>query len=78
MDESKKRTLTRDNSLLREFDESASTDMMVLYMHYKDHSFDCFNVSEYNEQMLRYIVSSSIMYPIGNTFITDGIVLAWV
>jgi len=50
----KKRTLVRDTALLREFDESDSPDLLALYYHYNDRSFDCFNAAEYNEQLLRY------------------------
>ena len=53
-DESKKRTLKRDNALLREFDDSASSDLLVLYHHARDMAFDCFNANEYHQQMLRY------------------------
>eukprot|EP00656_Telonema_subtile_P009837 TRINITY_DN14655_c0_g1_i3.p1 TRINITY_DN14655_c0_g1~~TRINITY_DN14655_c0_g1_i3.p1 ORF type:complete len:194 (-),score=30.82 TRINITY_DN14655_c0_g1_i3:115-696(-) len=52
--EGNKRTLTRDTSTLREFDDSDSPDLLVLYHHCKDSSFDCFNAPEYHEQMLRY------------------------
>lgn len=50
----KKRTLVRDTALLREFDESSSPDLLALYYHYNDKSFDCFNATEYTEQLLRY------------------------
>ena len=51
----KKRTLTRDNSLLREFNNnSTDPNLLVLYHHLRDKAFDCFNSIEYTEQMLRY------------------------
>lgn len=49
-----KRTLVRDTALLQEFGDSDNPDLLVLYYHYNDRSFDCFNASEYNAQMLRY------------------------
>jgi hypothetical protein len=50
----KERTLERDNSLLSEFHGSPDPNVLVLYHHYRDHAFDCFNAPEYNDQMLRY------------------------
>ena len=55
MPEGKERTLKRDNALLREFYASAGDpDCLVLYFHLRDQSFDCYNATEYNGQMLRY------------------------
>ena len=48
------RTLTRNNSMLEEFHGSRDPDVLVLYYHYNDRAFDCFNAPEYNVQMLRY------------------------
>ena len=50
----KQRTLKRDDSLLREFDGSPDPNVLALYYHFADRAFDCFNASEYNDQMLRY------------------------
>ena len=50
----KKRTLKRDTSILQEFDASDDPNLLVLYHHLRDRSFDCFNASEYNAQMLNY------------------------
>mmetsp|Transcript_4298 Transcript_4298/g.10054 ORF Transcript_4298/g.10054 Transcript_4298/m.10054 type:complete len:273 (-) Transcript_4298:3799-4617(-) len=50
----KERTLKRDNALLREFDGNPDPNVLVLYYHFGDRAFDCFNASEYNVQMLRY------------------------
>ena len=50
-----KRTLTQDFATLREFDASDSPDLLVLYFHYRDRSFDCFNGSEYQQQMVTYL-----------------------
>ena len=50
----KKRELTRDTSVLREFHASESRDVLVLYHHVRDRAFDAFNSAEYHEQMLRY------------------------
>jgi hypothetical protein len=50
----KERTLKRDNALLREFDGNPDPNVLVLYYHFADRAFDCFNASEYNIQMLRY------------------------
>eukprot|EP00536_Pseudo-nitzschia_multiseries_P002845 jgi/Psemu1/63854/estExt_Genemark1.C_390081 len=50
----KERTLKRDNALLREFDGSPDPNVLVLYYHFADRAFDCFNAVEYNVQMLRY------------------------
>jgi hypothetical protein len=54
MEPGKERTLTRDLGILREFDENPSADTLVLYHHYRDKAFDCFNAGEFNTQMLRY------------------------
>ena len=51
----KKRTVVRDTSVLREFDNSDDPNLHVLYHHLRDRAFDCFNASEYNAQMLNYI-----------------------
>ena len=51
----KQRTLTRDTSLLQEFDGSRDPDLLVLYFHLNDRAFDCFNAPEYNDQMHRYL-----------------------
>ena len=51
--EEKSRTLVRDNATLDEFDQSRDPDLLVLYHHLRDRSFDGFNASEYNDQMLR-------------------------
>lgn len=53
-EEKKPKTLSRDNSMLREFDGSRDPDTLALYYHYNDQAFDCFNAVEYTEQMLRY------------------------
>mmetsp|Transcript_15126 Transcript_15126/g.38130 ORF Transcript_15126/g.38130 Transcript_15126/m.38130 type:complete len:247 (+) Transcript_15126:81-821(+) len=50
----KERTLKRDNGLLREFDGSPDPNVLVLYYHFADRAFDCFNAAEYRVQMLRY------------------------
>lgn len=50
----KERTLTRDTTILREFDHGESPDLLALYYHFRDQSFDCFNASEYHDQLLRY------------------------
>ena len=52
------RTLERDNSLLAEFHGSPDPNVLVLYHHFRDHAFDCFNAQEYTEQMLRYYANS--------------------
>lgn len=51
----KERQLKRDNTLLQEFDNSEDPNLLVLYHHLRDSAFDCFNASEYTEQMLKYI-----------------------
>jgi len=51
------RTLKRDDAILREFDGSGDPETLVLYHHLRDMSFDAFNASEYNAQMLRYYAS---------------------
>lgn len=50
----KERTLRRDNALLREFDGSSNPNLLVLYYHFKDREYDCYNAPEYNNQMMRY------------------------
>jgi len=50
----KERTLKRDNALLRELDGNPDPNVLVLYYHFADRAFDCFNAFEYNVQMLRY------------------------
>lgn len=50
----KERTLKRDNALLREFDGSPDPNVLVLYYHFKDREYDCYNAPEYNNQMMRY------------------------
>ena len=50
----KKRELKRDTAILREFDASKSPDVLALYFHIKDASFDAFNAGEYTQQMIRY------------------------
>ena len=50
----KERTLKRDNALLREFDGNPDPNVLVLYYHFADRAYDCFNASEYLVQMLRY------------------------
>jgi hypothetical protein len=50
----KERTLKRDNGLLRELDGNPDPNVLILYYHFADRAFDCFNASEYNIQMLRY------------------------
>jgi hypothetical protein len=50
----KERTLKRDNALLRELDGNHDPNVLVLYYHFADCAFDCFNASEYNVQMNRY------------------------
>lgn len=52
--EGKQRTLQRENGMLIEFNGSPDPDVLILYHHVRDRAFDCFNASEYNEQMLRY------------------------
>ena len=51
------RTLKRDDAILREFHGSGDPDLLVLYYHLRDRSFDGFNATEYNTQMLRYYES---------------------
>lgn len=53
-EEPKSRTLVRDNAILDEFDQSRDPELLVLYHHLRDRSFDGFNSSEYHAQMLRY------------------------
>ena len=50
-----KRTLTQDFATLQEFDDSESPDLLALYFHYRDQSFDCFNAREFQEQMVAYL-----------------------
>lgn len=50
----KERTLKRKNGLLREFDGNPDPNVLVLYYHFADRAFDCFNAAEYRVQMLRY------------------------
>eukprot|EP00603_Paraphysomonas_imperforata_P012936 CAMPEP_0114449770 /NCGR_PEP_ID=MMETSP0104-20121206/110_1 /TAXON_ID=37642 ORGANISM="Paraphysomonas imperforata, Strain PA2" /NCGR_SAMPLE_ID=MMETSP0104 /ASSEMBLY_ACC=CAM_ASM_000202 /LENGTH=216 /DNA_ID=CAMNT_0001621879 /DNA_START=21 /DNA_END=672 /DNA_ORIENTATION=+ len=54
VDETNKKVLKRDVSLLREFDSSESPDLLVLYYHLKDAQFDCFNAAEYQMQLKQY------------------------
>ena len=54
----KERTIKRDTAILREFDASADPNLLVLYHHFRDQAFDCFNASEYHIQMLRYLDAS--------------------
>lgn len=49
-----RRTLKRDTSLLKEFDDGESPDLLVLYYHSRDMALDCFNAKEYHDQMVRY------------------------
>ena len=51
------RTLTHDTALLREFDESDSSDLLVLYHHVRDQEFDCHNAREYHTQLAHYYSS---------------------
>jgi len=51
----KERTLVRNNELLEEFDNGDAPGMQVLYYHFRDRAFDCFDASEYNTQMLAYL-----------------------
>ena len=67
----KERTLKRDNALLREFDGNPDPNVLILYYHFGDREFDCFNGKEYNTQMLRYYdkqISVKLIVPrkIGN------------
>lgn len=48
------RTLKREHALLREVDGSPDPNVLVLYYHFADKAFDCFNATEYHTQMLRY------------------------
>jgi hypothetical protein len=50
----KERTLIRNNAILNEFDDGDSPGLLALYYHYRDRDFDCFDPSEYTQQMLRY------------------------
>lgn len=50
----KERTLKREGGLLREFDGNPDPNVLVLYYHFADRAFDCFNTPEYRVQMLRY------------------------
>jgi hypothetical protein len=50
----KKRTLKRDTHLLQEFDDSEDPNLLALYHHIRDRSFDCFNAAEYHAQILNY------------------------
>ena len=52
--EGNKRTVTRDTSVLREFDESEDPNLLVLYHHLRDRAFDCFSATEYTQQMCKY------------------------
>jgi hypothetical protein len=54
----KERTLKRDTGILQEFDASEDPDLMVLYHHFRDQAFDCFNASEYHKQMVAYYGAS--------------------
>lgn len=58
MNEETKKELKRDYSLLREFDENSSPDLLVLYYHLKDCSYDCFNAMEMNKQLLLYYANN--------------------
>ena len=54
-EEPKQRTLKRDYGLLKEFDgNSYDPNVLVLYYHFADRAYDCFNGTEYITQMLRY------------------------
>eukprot|EP00037_Helgoeca_nana_P018727 m.180586 g.180586 ORF g.180586 m.180586 type:complete len:219 (-) comp24564_c0_seq1:365-1021(-) len=52
-----KKELKRDTAILREFDSSEDPNLLVLYHHIRDSSFDAFNGREYTAQMLRYCTS---------------------
>lgn len=54
MEPGKERTVKKDYTILKELDDSESPDMLVLYFHYRDKAFDCFNAGEYHKQMLQY------------------------
>ncbi len=57
----KNRTLARDKALLHEFHGSRDPDTLVLYFHYHDQAFDCFNAPEYHTQMLRYYAANIVV-----------------
>lgn len=59
--EPKPKTLTRDNALLQEFNGSPDPDVFALYYHFNDRAFDCFNVVEYNKQMLDYYAAGIVV-----------------
>lgn len=50
----KERTLKRDNALLREFDGSPDSNVLILYYHFKDREYDCYNAPEFHNQMINY------------------------
>ncbi len=50
----RERTLRRDNALLGEFDASSDPNLLVLYYHFRDREYDCYNAAEYSRQMINY------------------------
>ena len=59
--EGSRRELKRDTAILQEFDGSGSTDLLVLYFHLRDSSFDALNATEYTEQMIRYVTNGMVV-----------------
>jgi hypothetical protein len=55
--EPKQRELKRQHGLLTEFDGSFDFDpnTLVLYYHFRDQAFDCYNSQEYQSQLIRYL-----------------------
>ena len=68
----KERQLKRDTALLQEFDDSESADLLVLYHHLRDRSFDCFNAAEYTAQMLKYYTANIRVVEIVSRKIRDN------
>ena len=54
MEEGNKRTLQRDHTILKEFDDGTDPGLLALYYHKRDMAFDAFNATEYTKQMENY------------------------
>ena len=54
MEEGNKRTLQRDHTILKEFDDGTDPGLLALYYHKRDMAFDAFNAAEYTKQMENY------------------------